>query len=77
LPEKNGLKITLVFASGRRRIQARCKDLVKVTVPFTGGGKCFQWTKGKELKVLSENIVRKNIAFPVPHTENGSKDSKC
>jgi hypothetical protein len=32
------LKITLVLVSGRRRIQARCKDLVKVTVKFIRRG---------------------------------------
>jgi hypothetical protein len=32
LLEKMVLKITLILASGRKRIQARCKDLVKVTV---------------------------------------------
>jgi hypothetical protein len=37
------LKIPSVLASGRRRTEARCKDLVKVTVRFirrgTGGEK--------------------------------------
>jgi hypothetical protein len=32
------LKVTSVLASGRRRIQARCKDLVKVTVKFIRRG---------------------------------------
>jgi hypothetical protein len=36
------LKITPVLASGRRRFQARCKDLVKVTVKFIRKGICFQ-----------------------------------
>jgi hypothetical protein len=38
LQEKMILKITLVLASGRRRIQARCKDLVKATVKFIRRG---------------------------------------
>jgi hypothetical protein len=29
--QKWSLKITLVFASSRRRIQAKCKDSVKIT----------------------------------------------
>jgi hypothetical protein len=32
------LKITLVLVSGRRRIQARCKNLVKVIVKFSRKG---------------------------------------
>jgi hypothetical protein len=32
------LKITSVLASGRRRIQARCKDLVKVIIKFITRG---------------------------------------
>jgi hypothetical protein len=39
------LKITLVFASDKRRIQARRKDSVKVTVRFIRKGICFQQTE--------------------------------
>jgi hypothetical protein len=39
--KKKGLKIILIFASGRREIQARHKDLVKVTLKFIRRGICF------------------------------------
>jgi hypothetical protein len=44
---KMGLKIMSVLASGKRRIQARCKDLLKVTVQFVRRRICFQQTKSR------------------------------
>jgi hypothetical protein len=59
LLEKMILKITSVPASGRRRIQATRKDLVKVTVKLirrrTVGGK-------------------RERSISVPHAGTGSKD---
>jgi hypothetical protein len=52
----------LALVSGRRKIQARCKNLVKVRVKFIRRG-----TNGKK---------REREAFPIPNTGNGSKDSK-
>jgi hypothetical protein len=45
ITRKMVLKITLVLASGR--IQARCKDSVKVTVRFIRRGICFQKTESR------------------------------
>jgi hypothetical protein len=39
------LKITSVLAFYRKRVQARCKDSVKVTVKFIRRGIFFQQTK--------------------------------
>jgi hypothetical protein len=50
------LKITLALAkveSGRRRIQARCKDLLKVTVKFIRRG------------TVARKEREKNFLFPV------------
>jgi hypothetical protein len=58
---KMELKITSVLASGRRRIQARCKDLVKVTVKYMRRG-----TVGRG----------ERETFPFPHAGNRSKGSK-
>jgi hypothetical protein len=41
LPGKVVLKITLVLASGRRKIQARCKDSIKVIIKFIRIGLYF------------------------------------
>jgi hypothetical protein len=59
--KKMMLKITSVLVSSRRRIKAIQKDLVKVTLKFIRRGK-----RGKK---------REREVFPVPHAENGSKDS--
>jgi hypothetical protein len=73
-PEKMILKITLVLASGRR-IQAKCKDLVKVTVKLIKKGIHFQQT-GSRNKGLGGREEREKHSFPVPHKGNGTKDSK-
>jgi hypothetical protein len=53
------LKMTSVLVSSRRRIQARCKDLVKVTVQFIRRG-----IRGEK---------REREAFPVPMQDMGAK----
>jgi hypothetical protein len=55
------LKIISVLVSGRRRIQSKHKDIVKVTVKFIRRG------------IVGRKEKEKHFLFP--NTGNGSKDS--
>jgi hypothetical protein len=64
------LKITLVLASGRT--QARCKNLVKVTVKFIRRGICFQQPKSR-LSPERIRVRRREKYFLFPRQEMGAK----
>jgi hypothetical protein len=76
LLEKIVLRITSVLASSRR-IQARLKNSVKVIVKFIKKGIRFQKMKAGCLYSENNHFWReRRETFPVPHTGNGSKNSK-
>jgi hypothetical protein len=56
--------------SGKRRIQARCKNVVKVIRKFIKKELSYNRIK------VGRNGEEKGATFPAPHVGNGSKDSK-
>jgi hypothetical protein len=82
LPEKYTWKLLwFLHLSGKRRIQARCKNSVKVMVQFIRTGLHFQQTESGlsvewDQPTLGSGGTKERETFTVPHTRNGSKDSK-